>query len=233
MDYIPITILGKYHLLYVGILTFFGLLLFLNPIKVRQHRRKLTTISLFISLLQQCLLYGYFIVFDIFSLSASLPLHLSRITSILGIIFLITHNHKLFSVIAYFSLFAWLSFLFPRDIQPINHPLGVSFLTNHVITLLLPFYMIIAYQVTLHSLDKYIAYAWLSLYVIIVFFLNPILKGNYFYLVDKPIFKDLADPLYLIGVYVVSFLLFQIGEQIFNRVDRQYNQQIKKTAAHS
>ena len=118
MDYIPIPILGTHHLLYLGILVFFGLLLFLNPTPIRQHRRKITTRVLIVSLLQQGLLYGYFIVFDILTLSDSLPLHLSRITSILGIIFFITKNPKLFSVIAYFSLFAWLSFLVPTDIQP-------------------------------------------------------------------------------------------------------------------
>lgn len=222
MDYIPISILGKYHLLYVGILLFFGVLLFLNPNKVRQHRRGVTRCLLIINLLQQCLLYGYFIVFDMFTLAASLPLHLSRITSILGIIFFITKQPKLFSVIAYFSLFAWLSFLVPTDIQPITHPLGVSFLINHVITLLLPFYMIIAYRVTLRSSDKYVAYAWLSLYILTVFFLNPILGGNYFYLVDKPIFKSMPDSIYLIGVYIVSFVLFLIGEQIFKRVIQHY-----------
>lgn len=224
MDYIPISILGENHLLYVGILLFFGALLFFNPIKIRKYRRKLTTGILIVSLLQQCLLYGYFIVFDIFTVAASLPLHLSRLTSILGIVFLITNNPKLFSVIAYFSLFAWLSFLVPTDIQPINHPLGVSFITNHVITLLLPFYIIIAYQVTLSPTAKYVAYAWLSLYILTVFFLNPILEGNYFYLVDKPIFKMIPDPVYLIGVYIVSFLLFLIGEQFFKRVDRHYKQ---------
>lgn len=224
MDYIPISILDKNHLLYLGILVFFGLLLFLNPLKIRQHRRKLTTGLLIVSLLQQLLLYGYFIVFDIFTVSTSLPLHLSRITSILGIIFFITKNPKLFSVIAYFSLFAWLSFLVPTDIQPINHPLGVSFLTNHVITLLLPFYMIIAYRVTLRPTDKYVAYAWLSIYILTVYFLNPILEGNYFYLIDKPVFKTMPNLIYLIGVYVVSAVLFLIGEQFFKRVDRYYKQ---------
>lgn len=223
MDYIPIPILGTHHLLYLGILVFFGLLLFLNPTPIRQHRRKITTGVLIVSLLQQGLLYGYFIVFDILTLSDSLPLHLSRITSILGIIFFITKNPKLFSVIAYFSLFAWLSFLVPTDIQPINHPLGVSFLINHVITLLLPFYMIIAYQVTLRPQDKYIAYAWLSLYIIVVYFLNPVLGGNYFYLVNKPVFQNTPELVYLLGVYVVSFLLFTIGEQVFKRVDQHYN----------
>ena len=215
MDYVPIRILGLNHLLYVAILGCFALLLLMNPKSVRANRRRITPTVLVINLLQQCLLYGYFIYFDSFTVAESLPLHLSRITSILAIIFLITKKRQLFSVIAYFSLFAWLSFLVPTDIQPITHPLGVSFLTNHVITLLLPFYMIIAYQIELKTSDKYIAYAWLSLYVISVYYLNPILGGNYFYLVNKPILKNLSDPVYLVGVYIVSFLLFSIGEQIF------------------
>lgn len=223
MDYIPITILGKHHLLYVSILVSFGILLFFNPTNVRLYRQRLSTGILIVNLLQQCLLYGYFIVFDSFTIAASLPLHLSRITSILIIIFLITKHTKLFAVIAYFSLFAWLSFLVPADIQPINHPLGISFITNHVITLLFPFYMIIAYQWTPSRSDKYLAYTWLSLYIVTVYFLNPILDGNYFYLVDKPIFKYLPDIFYLVGVYIVGFLLFIIGEQLYKKVYHYYN----------
>lgn len=223
MDYIPITFLGKHHLLYVSILVFFGMLLFLNPTKVRLYRQPLTTVILIVSLFQQCLLYGYFILFDSFTMATSLPLHLSRITSILIIIFLITKHTKLFAVIAYFSLFAWLSFLVPADIQPINHPLGISFITNHVITLLFPFYMTIAYQLTPSHKDKYLAYAWLTFYIMMVYFLNPLLDGNYFYLVDKPILNFLPDLVYLAGVYIVGFLLFIIGDQLFKRVDHYYN----------
>lgn len=223
MDYIPIPILGKDHLLYVAILLFFALLLFFNPKQIKQHHRRITLIILGINLLQQGLLYGYFIYFDMFTVAESLPLHLSRITSILGIMFMMTQNRKIFPLIAYFSLFAWLSFLVPTDIQPITHPLGVSFLVNHVITLLFPFYIIIAYQLSLVPKDKYIAYGWFLLYVISVYFLNPMLQGNYFYLVDKPIFNSMPDSLYLIAVCLVTFLLFSLGGQLFKRVAKHYH----------
>lgn len=118
-------------------------------------------------------------------------------------------------LIAYFSLFAWLSFLYPDNIQPITHPLGISFLVNHVITLLLPFYMMIAYQVKVKSSDKNIAYACLFAYIMLVYALNPVPGGNYFYLVDRPIFKQLAEPLYMTGLFIVCYLIFYLGDKVF------------------
>lgn len=222
MDYVPIDILGGHHLLYLSILFIFSLLLFLNPQSVKQHRKTITKTILVVSLLQQMLLYGYFIIFDKFTLAESLPLHLSRITTLLIILYILLRKRVLFSLITYFSLFAWLSFLVPTDIQPITHPLGISFLINHVITVLIPFYIIIAYQIKIKSSDKYIAFASFIVYLMTVYFINPILGGNYFYLVQKPIFKTMSGPLYLFFVIVGTFIFFTIGEKVFKAVERKY-----------
>lgn len=222
MDYVPIDILGGHHLLYLSILFIFSLLLFLNPQSVKQHRKTITKTILVVSLLQQMLLYGYFIIFDKFTLAESLPLHLSRITTLLIILYILLRKRVLFSLITYFSLFAWLSFLVPTDIQPITHPLGISFLINHVITVLIPFYIIIAYQIKIKSSDKYIAFASFIVYLMTVYFINPILGGNYFYLVQKPIFKTMPDSLYLLFVIVGTFIFFTIGEKVFKAVEKKY-----------
>lgn len=49
-------------------------------------------------------------------------------------------------MLCFFGLYAWTSFLYPSRVHGIFHPIGVSFFVNHVITLLLPYYGMIAYS---------------------------------------------------------------------------------------
>lgn len=49
----------------------------------------------------------------------------------------------------------------------------------------------------------------------LVYALNPVPGGNYFYLVDRPIFKQLAEPLYMTGLFIVCYLIFYLGDKVF------------------
>ncbi|XJS10002.1 hypothetical protein ACF3NG_07595 [Aerococcaceae bacterium WGS1372] len=149
MEYVRI--LGIDHLIYLAILLAFTLLLFNFQIFFKVHRDQITKIIFSVSVNQQILLYGSYVFLGEFTLAESLPLHISRINTILGLVFLLTQSPKLFNIITYFSVFAWLSFLVPSKVEPITHIRGISFLINHVITLLLPFYGLIAYKMTLET----------------------------------------------------------------------------------
>lgn len=125
MEYIKL--FSGNHFLYLFILMFFTCLLFMNQSYVRKHRHVISIIIVTASILQQLLLYGSYVWLGEFTLQESLPLHISRINTLLGIIFLFTKSRSLFNIIAYFSVFAWLSFLVPSKVEPIIHPRGVSF----------------------------------------------------------------------------------------------------------
>lgn len=212
-------ILGPSHLIYMTSLALATFLLFRYRDFVYEHRNKFTIGILIASLCQQVLLYSSFAIIIDFDLSESLPLHLSRINTIIGIIYLITGNKKLQKFILYYSAFAWLSFLYPVDVQKINHPLGISFLVNHIITLLLPFYNLIAYKIRLRSRERNIAFMWLVIYTIAIYFFNPLVGGNYFYLVDKPVMDFLPDLIYIPLMWAASYILFMIIEFIYRRVE--------------
>lgn len=220
MEYIQI--LGPNHLLYIAVLIFFTCLLFMNQSYVRDHRNTISKYIVTISILQQILLYGSYVLLGEFTLQESLPFHISRINTILGIIFLFTKSEKLFSFVAYFSVFAWLSFLVPSNIEPITHPRGVSFLTNHVITLLLPFYGMIAYNYNVQASARKSVIQWFLVYFVFVALFNPIVNGNYFYLRDKPIFSSVPNIFYYPGSILVSILLFFIIEQVFRLVQSKF-----------
>lgn len=211
---------GPNHLLYIGIVIMVGFLLFTNIPFVRKHRDRISMMVLIISMIQQCILYGYYLLFFKFELSESLPLHISRINSILGIIYLTTKSKLVIRILSFTGAFALLSFLYPSRVQSITHPLGISFLVNHIITLLLPFFTMVVYDFRIQKADKQLPFILMIVYMMMVYVINPIVNGNYFYLVKRPFafLNGMADSLYLILCAVVTFALFSVAEICYNRL---------------
>ena len=218
-EYIPL--FGIDHILYICILMISALWMYKEKKFIKKYEKGFTVILFIVSLVQQILLYGsYFILFE-FDLGESLPLHISRINSILIMAFLLTKNRKLYAVICYFSLFAWLTFLYPSRVYGITHPIGISFIINHVITLLFPYYARAAYSVELKKGDKSFAYKWFLLYLFIVSIINPLVDGNYFYFKYKPIFPEMANYIFIPLVLVFVYMLFSLGEIIFKKIAKE------------
>lgn len=216
-----VTLFSGDHILFVLGLSLFGFLLFYFRHSIKQNRETVTKWILFVSLLQQILLYSSYFFLTEFDISESLPMHISRISTILGIIYLFNKNEKLIKILFYFSLYAWISFIYPSQIQSFFHPLGVSFFVNHTVTLLLPFYAMIAYDARITPKDKNMAFRWFLLFLGSAYCVNILVDGNYFYLVDKPIFASTPDFIYIPGVVVFAYLLFSVGEAGYSVVQKR------------
>ena len=144
VSFIPI--LGTHHLIYIGLI---GILLFLLIIRSKEVKTNADLIKKWIlvfSIGQQLLLYSWYIFEMGFDVSESLPLHISRVSTLLGIVYLMTKNEKVLNVLFYFGLFAYGSFFYPQRVYPIYHAIGISFFINHAITILLPIFAAIAYD---------------------------------------------------------------------------------------
>lgn len=203
------------HLIFIAGLILIAVLFFHFRDPIRENRDLITRIILIVSLGQQILLYTSYFYIMKFDLGESLPFHISRINSILGIIYLVTKNKKIFSILPFFSMYAWTSFLYPARVYGMTHPLGISFFINHVVTLLLPFYAIHVFDERIVSRDKFKAFGWFVLYLGFVMIINPIVDGNYFYLKHKPLLGFLPDPIYIPLVLLFTMLLFMLGERIY------------------
>ena len=219
-EYIPI--FGIDHLIYILGLIAIAVMLFVNKSHVRAHRRGITAAVILLIIGQQILMYSsyYFVLGDDWGFDASnaLPLHISRINSILGLLFLLTKNDKIFRALAMFGLFAWLSFLYPSHVYGVTHPIGISFFINHVVTLLLPFYGIIAYGQKIKTGDSLKVFPWFVLYVAAAYAANMLTGGNYFYLRDKPVFEGMTDVFYIPLSLVFALLLFKAGEWFYRKL---------------
>lgn len=215
-----ISLFDGHHLFYILLMTILLLLLITQYRFVQENANQVSRWILAASLAQQILLYSWYIFETGFDISESLPLHISRISSLLGIAFLITKNNKILDVLFYFGLFAYGTFFWPQRVYPVYHAIGVSFFVNHAITILLPIFAAIAYdwRPKLHAVFK--AYGWFLLYFVVVYFLNPLIDGNYFYLKYRPFLAHLPDYIYVLFALLGTFLVFLIGFSLAKLIEQ-------------
>lgn len=209
VSFIPL--FGEHHLIYIILMLILLVLLMTQYRFIKQYADKISYWILAFSIGQQVLLYSWYIFETGFDVSESLPLHISRISSILGIIYLITKNQKVLHLLFYFGLYAYGTFFYPQRVYPVYHVIGISFFINHAITILLPIFVAIAYDWRPSLSGAFNAYLWFLFYFFFVYFLNPLLDGNYFYLKHRPFFGHLPDYLYIPLVLLFILIIFLIG----------------------
>ena len=209
---------GFHHYMYISIFVISLYLLIKNRNKIKENSRKLRFFILFLSLFQQILLYSWYYLETGFNLGEALPLHICRISTLLGIWFLITKNTKVLDTMFYFGLYAYGSFLYPSRVYPVYHAVGISFVINHIITIILPWFAYIAYgwKPKLKALKK--SSLIFLIYFVFVYFLNPIIDGNYFYLKYRPFFKTWPEYIYVpflvIGTLLGFYLAYTLADKL-------------------
>lgn len=153
-----------------------------------------------------------------------MPLHLCRISSILTLVFLKTKNKKLLDIIFYFSLFAIGSLFYPKDVYHFMHINGISYMINHLITVAMPVFVYIAYDWRPSFKGLKSACLWFSIYLVFIYWLNPIIGGNYFYLVNRPFLNNLTYFQYFIftfiATYVLYFIIYGLYVYIYHKVTK-------------
>ncbi|GAA2179683.1 hypothetical protein GCM10009785_07270 [Brooklawnia cerclae] len=206
-----ITLFGPDHLAYIA-----GLLIVLAALLtgrswVRRHATGLRRAILGLSVAQFTGLYLWYFLETGFDVAEALPLHISRTTTILGLVFLITRRPAWLNVQFFFGLFAYATFVLPSKIYPVTHVIGWSFFVSHTINIALPIFAGIAWgwRPTVRGLWK--AYGWFLVYFVAAVVVNRLVGGNYFYLRDRPLLKSLPSPWYELGALAATLAIFWIG----------------------
>ncbi len=171
--------------------------------EIAAHRETVSKIMLGIVLFQQIfLMYGWYIHVTDELLKQALPLEMCRISSILTIFFLITKDNRLMDVIFYFSIYALASLFYPKNIYHFLHVNGISYMINHLMTVLTPIFGAIAYgwRPSWKAFTR--ASVVFSVYLPVVILVNHLTGGNYFYRVDRPFWNDMESWLFDLITYV-------------------------------
>ncbi len=199
------------HILYL-LFCFSAVFFFIRYRKLIREKRVLVgKIILGIILFQQIfLMYGWYLLFEDELLANALPLEMCRISSILTILFLVTGNTGFMDVIFYFSIFALCSLFYPKNVYHFLHVNGVSYMINHLMTVLTPIFGAIAYGWKPGWKAFRRAAITFTVYLPVVIVVDQLTGGNYFYLVDRPFLNSMeawAFDALAYGVTIVGFAL--------------------------
>lgn len=209
-DVDPLVIGGADHRTYVAFyLTVLVLLLSARDL-VRRRQDLVRRVLVAVSLLQQAAMYGFHLARGDGAADA-LPLHLCRVCTLLGLVWLLTDQDWAMQQVFYLGLFAYGSLVYPWGIEPRDHLMGWSFILNHSLTLLLPVFAAVAqgWRPSLRGLAQSCV-AFLG-YLAVVEHANRRTGGNYFYLHDRPVLRSLPHRRYLAVTTVGSVALFGLG----------------------
>lgn len=210
-----------HHLFFLGMAGLLLVGLLAGRRWVRAHAELVARVTLVISILQQIGVYSWYALETGFDLGDSLPLHISRVTTIMGIAYLCTRSRALMDVIFYFSLFAYGTFFDPQRIYPATHFMGWSYFVSHVITLLLPIFAAIGFGWRPRPGSWLRAYGWFVVYFAAILVVNRLVDGNYFYLKFRPFLRQLPGWLYD-GIVLVGVALgFWVGWLVARWLDRR------------
>lgn len=205
-----ITIGGRDHLLYVVGLLVLATLLLARRRWVREHAGLVRRVLLVVVVVQQLTLYGFYLATG-WSWADSLPLHISRVSALLSLVYLATASRRVMDVLFFFGLWAWASFAYPQNIQPVGNILGWSLFVNHAVTLLMPAlaWITTGWRPRLEGLRR--ALGWFVVYLAAAVAANALTGGNYFYQRERPLLPFLPQPWYLLASAVATLALFLLG----------------------
>ena len=100
------------------------------------------------------------------------------------------------------------------------------------ITILLPYYMMIAYGLQIKKGDRNTAFGWFTTYLAFVYFFNPLVDGNFFYLKYRPVFARWPDYVYLPAALAVTYLGFWLGERWYLFIQQKLSYRRYRTGTH-
>ncbi len=181
---------------------------------VQRNTESLRKVFLGIILFQQVfLMYGWYLLVSPADalLRQALPLEMCRISSLLTIAFLFTRDSRFMDIVAYFGIYAIPPLIYPKNIYHLTHINGVSYMINHLMTILTPIFGAIAFgwRPTWRSFRR--ASIAFTVYLPAIILVNHLTGGNYFYLVDRPFFQSMSAwqfDLLAYGVTIGGFALF-------------------------
>ncbi len=197
------------HILYLLICFAVVFLFVKNWRTVKSKRETLSKLFLGVLAFQQVfLLYGWYGLCTEVFWSEGLPLQLCRISSLLTIWFLMKKDNRVMDVIFYFSIYALISLFYPMNVYNFAHISGISYMINHLITVLIPIFGAIAFgwKPTWCGLGR--AVGAFTVYFPLAICANKLTGGNYFYLVERPFLNSLSPWLYNALAYAVTIAGF-------------------------
>lgn len=217
------------HAVYLGIFLIVLFLILAQHRRIKEQIEPVLGTTLALSIMQVIILYGSYLA-EGFNWAEGLPLHISRISTFIGIFWLITRKPIFMDILFFFGLYAYGSFFYPSRVHPITHPIGISFLVNHIVTILLPIISVIAFDWRPTKRAYWRSVGFFLIYLAAAMVTNALTGGNYFYMTKRIAFHDLPLWQYTIFVIFLTMAIFAAGFFAGNALIKAYH---KRQAKHA
>ena len=211
--------LGDLQHLSVILLTFIISFLFIIPpyfAKKKSTKKVFTSLLLILLILTLLSTYIHRIVIYGFNFRYDLPLNICDMTIFLVIFTLLTKNKYSFELTYFWALGGSTQALLTPDLFSSFPELEfILFFSNHSLVIVSALFMVFIFKLrpTFKSVFRVILFT--EIYLIIVAFINIILKANYCYLCSKPLNSSILDhfgpwPIYVIFMHIFGLFLMII-----------------------
>lgn len=203
------------YFVYMVLLVIAAYVIYRLRFKISRNTAGVLLVFLFISISQRMMINAWYLINDDYSLAYSLPFQICRMVIWLIIIQFFIRKDFLNQAIFYIGLFAYAAFIYPIGIHPVWHMAGWSFFILHAANVLFPVAMHFAMDFVPSLKGVFQAYLVFVIYFFFVYFLNPLVDGNYFFINNRPFFHDMSEVMYvtvnlagtLIGFLAVYFII--------------------------
>jgi hypothetical integral membrane protein (TIGR02206 family) len=189
---------------------------------IKDNSERFRKIFIGVIIFQMILYYSWSGIELGFALADGLPIHLCRMSTILGLIFLWSKNTKIMHVLFYTSLYALIAILYPVDVHPIyTHIIGYSFQISHLMIILTWLFGVYVYGYRpSYKIMHYTFVGFVGALLVVWRFNYWIGDGSYLYLrsdVNRPFFKEWPDILWIGAILALSYLIMLFVTYLFNR----------------
>lgn len=215
----PLVIGGPDHYAYLALYLTLLVLLLTRRELVRRRQELVRRLLVVVTVAQQVAMYGFH-VHHREGLAESLPLHICRVATLAGLVWLLTDHPWAMDVVFYFGLYAYVSLVYPWGIAPTDHAMGWSFATNHALTMLLPVLAAVTHGWSPTGAGLARAYAAFLAYLAVVTRANRATGGNYFYLRERPVLTGVPERAGRVVAAGATLVLFGLGYAVSRLVRR-------------
>lgn len=216
----PFPLYASDHLLGLGIIILLLIMLVLNKETIKKDKRLRNCIQFLIAavlILQQSLLYMWYVTSGNFTWGETLPLYTCRTAILFMILTLLTNNKRFFYIAYYWGLVGGIMALLTPDTSGFIFPhiMFVQFFFGHGGLLLAIVFMIAVHGFKPDKASLQGTIRFTLIYFIGVGLFNYIVGGNYCYLRHKPLTATPLDmlpayPYYVpiwVGFFIISFYI--------------------------
>lgn len=200
------------HIIFL-VLTFLIVGLFVYKLDyIKAHWTTIRPVMIGIYGLQILVFYAWSFIELGMSLEAGLPIHLCRISILLGLAFLVTEDKRIFHALFYTSVFVLVAIFYPSNVHPLyTHIVGYTFQVGHIM-------IVLVWIVGVYLYGYRPTYRVLNKAIVVFFFIELFVwrfnywvgDGEYLYLrsdVNRPFLQSWSDPLWIAFTIVLSYVI--------------------------